>query len=184
MGRAARCLPLSAIRSTSDAGLPPLCDCSRAASRGHMLRFHEGGGAPSSFVPMLQAFAGGQLFGTAFGSGAPRVIALHGWARTHADFAQVLGGLDPDVGAVALDLPGFGATPAPPDAWGGREYAEAVAPLLAELPAPPVILGHSFGGRVAVHLAAGWPDLVHALVLTGVPLLRMGAGRKPALRFR
>jgi len=133
---------------------------------------------------MLQAYAGGRLFGTAFGAGAPRVVALHGWARTHADFAQVLGGLDADVGAVALDLPGFGATPPPPDAWGGRQYAEAVAPLLDELPAPPVILGHSFGGRVAMHLAAGWPDRVHALVLTGVPLLRLSGGRKPALRFR
>jgi pimeloyl-ACP methyl ester carboxylesterase len=133
---------------------------------------------------MLQAYAGGRLFGTAFGSGAPRVVALHGWARTHADFDRVLGGLDPDVAAVALDLPGFGATPAPPEPWGGRQYAEAVAPLLAELPTPPVILGHSFGGRIAVHLAAGWPEHVHALVLTGVPLLRMGGGRKPALRFR
>ena len=130
---------------------------------------------------MLQAYAGGRLFGTAFGSGAPRVVALHGWARTHGDFATVLSGLD----AVAVDLPGFGATPPPTEAWGARQYAEAVVPLLAELPEPPVVLGHSFGGKVAVHLAAGWPDRVHALVLAGVPLLRSeGSGRKPALRFR
>lgn len=129
---------------------------------------------------MLQAYAGGRLFGTAFGSGAPRVVALHGWARSHADFATVLDGLD----AVAVDLPGFGATPPPPDAWGARQYAEAVVPLLAELPEPAVVLGHSFGGKVAAHLAAGWPDRVHALVLAGVPLLRVGSGRKPAVRFR
>jgi len=133
---------------------------------------------------MLQAYAGGRLFGTAFGPGVPRVVALHGWARTHADFTGVLTGLDPDVGAVAVDLPGFGATPAPPEAWGARQYAEAVVPLLAELPEPPVVLGHSFGGRVAVHLAAGWPEHVRALVLTGVPLLRLGGGRRPALRYR
>jgi pimeloyl-ACP methyl ester carboxylesterase len=129
---------------------------------------------------MLQAYAGGRLFGTAFGSGAPRVVALHGWARSHADFARVLDGLD----AVALDLPGFGATPPPPEAWGARQYAEAVAPVLEELTEPAVVVGHSFGGKVGVHLAAGWPDRVAALVLTGVPLVRLGSGRTPALRYR
>ncbi|MBV8960821.1 MAG: alpha/beta hydrolase [Actinobacteria bacterium] len=133
---------------------------------------------------MLQAYAGGRLFGTAFGPGVPRVVALHGWARTHADFTGVLGGLDADTGAIAVDLPGFGATPPPPEVWGGRQYAEAIVPLLADLPEPPVLLCHSFGGRVGVHLAAGWPDHVRALVLTGVPLLRLGGGRKPALRYR
>ena len=36
----------------------------------------------------------------------------------------------------------------------------------------PVLVGHSFGGRVAVRLAATNPELVRGLVLTGVPLLR------------
>jgi len=59
-----------------------------------------------------------------------------------------------------------------------------VAPLLAGLPRPPVVVGHSFGGRVAVHLAAGWPDRVQALVLTAAPLVRLGATSRPALRYR
>jgi pimeloyl-ACP methyl ester carboxylesterase len=131
---------------------------------------------------MLQAYAGGRLFGTAFGSGPPRVVALPGWARTHGDFETVLDGLGAP--AVALDLPGFGATPPPPDAWGARQYAEAVAPLLADLPDPAVVLGHSFGGKVAVHLAAGWPERVRALVLTGAPLVRLGGSPTPVLRYR
>jgi pimeloyl-ACP methyl ester carboxylesterase len=56
--------------------------------------------------------------------------------------------------------------------------------VLDEIAGPVVVLGHSFGGRVAVHLAASRPDDVAALVLTGVPLIRkQGAGR-PALSFR
>ena len=132
--------------------------------------------------PMLKAFAGGRLFGTLHGSPPPRVVALHGWGRTHRDFDASLAGLD----ALALDLPGFGATPAPPEAWGAAAYAEAVAPVLDDADEPVVVVGHSFGGRVAVHLAAQAPERVRALVLTGVPLVRPPGAvrRKPALAFR
>ena len=117
---------------------------------------------------MLKAYDDGRLFGASTGTAPPWILALHGWQRTHRDFSRVLEGLD----AVAVDLPGFGASPPPPDPWGSAEYAQALVPLLATFPDPAVVLGHSFGGRVAVHLAAAHPELVRALVLTGVPLLR------------
>lgn len=131
---------------------------------------------------MLTAFDNGRLFGERSGTGTPSVLALHGWRRTHQDFAKTLDGLD----AIAVDLPGFGASPAPPDAWGGAAYAAAVVPVVETMAAPVVVVGHSFGGRVAVHLAAARPDLVRALVLTGVPLLRPDdrPPSKPALAFR
>ena len=136
------------------------------------------------YVPgVLSAFASGRLFGAAHGSGSPTVLALHGWGRTGADFDEVLASLD----AVALDLPGFGATPPPPEAWGAAGYAAAVAAVLEEMATPVVVVGHSFGGRVAVHLAAAEPERVGALVLTGVPLVRVGAAgrrRRPALSYR
>jgi pimeloyl-ACP methyl ester carboxylesterase len=120
--------------------------------------------------------------GGRYGTPPARVVALHGWMRTHADFDRTLTGLD----AVAPDLPGFGATAPPPAGWGSAEYAEAVAPVLEAEAAPVVLLGHSFGGRVAVCLAASHPELVSALVLSGVPLLRPEghAVTAPSLAFR
>ena len=129
---------------------------------------------------MLQAFASGRLFGTSHGTGTPWVLALHGWRRDHHDFDAALRGMD----ALAVDLPGFGATPEPDSAWGAGEYAAAVEPVLDELQRPAVLLGHSFGGRVAVHLAARRPDAVGGLVLTGVPLIRRAGAGRPALSFR
>jgi pimeloyl-ACP methyl ester carboxylesterase len=119
---------------------------------------------------VLNSYAGGRLFGASFGDGRgrPWVLALPGWTRTHRDFATVLDGLD----AIALDLPGSGSAPEPPEPWSTAEYAEHVAPVLDEMAPGAVVLGHSFGGRVAVHLGAGRPDRVKALVLTGVPLVR------------
>lgn len=108
----------------------------------------------------------------------PKVLALHGWGRTRADWLPVLEGRS----GLALDLPGFGASPPPPVAWGAREYAELLAPLLEG--GGWTVAGHSFGGRVAVHLAAGWPSLVDRVVLTGVPLLRRAPSGKAPLAFR
>jgi pimeloyl-ACP methyl ester carboxylesterase len=137
---------------------------------------------------MLRSFADGELFGEMWGEPPPRVIALHGWRRTHGDFTSVVGpGSGSDrYSALAVDLPGFGASPPPESAWGSAEYAALVARTLEEIQAPPVVvLGHSFGGRIGVHLAASRPDLVKALVLTGAPVARTGAPRrKPPLSFR
>jgi len=84
-------------------------------------------------------------------------------ARSHKDFDATLAPADgATLDAVALDLPGFGATPAPPEVWGAAEYAAFVAGVLDEMAAPVVVLGHSFGGKVAVALAVQRPEAVRA----------------------
>jgi pimeloyl-ACP methyl ester carboxylesterase len=138
-------------------------------------------------VPVLKSFAGGHLFGATWGEGAPTVLALHGWRRTHLDFAPVFDGVA-GLAALGPDLPGFGATPPPPEAWGFGQYAESLVALFDEpgvLADRVVVVGHSFGGRVAVRLANLVPDRVERLVLTGVPLLdRQGRATKPAAAYR
>lgn len=128
----------------------------------------------------LRSFADGALFAEAFGDSKPSVLALHGWGRRGADFKPVF----QDISALAPDLPGFGASPPPAEVIGARGYSETILPLLDEFDRPPLVVGHSFGGRVAVCLAASHPDRVGSLLLTGVPLLRTSSGRKPRFSFR
>lgn len=136
---------------------------------------------------MLRAFASGTVFGERVGEGPAWVLALHGWGRSYGDFDEVLAPARSDeapLDAIALDLPGFGATPAPPAAWGSPEYARAVAAVVDEMPGPVVVVGHSLGGRVAVHVAAARPERIAGLVLTAAPLVRLGGPRRAPRRYR
>jgi len=64
-------------------------------------------------------------------------------------------------------------------------YANLVAPILDICDTPVILVGHSFGGRVAVHLAEQRPAAIGGIVLTGVPLLHRAHRRgRPALRYR
>jgi pimeloyl-ACP methyl ester carboxylesterase len=128
----------------------------------------------------LRALSDGALFAESYGEGSPRVLALHGWGRRGNDFSRSLSGFD----ALALDLPGFGATPAPDEPIGASGYADLVLPVLDVFDAPPVLLGHSFGGRIAVCLAAAHPERVGPLILTGTPLLRSAPVMKPSMGYR
>lgn len=144
---------------------------------------------PGSLAAMLRSLAGGALFGEVWGTGDPEVLVLHGWGRTYADFAAVVGPDAPGgpLPTVAPDLPGFGSTPAPPTVWGAADYAAALVPVLEEggRGKPVVVLGHSRGGCIAVALAAARPDLVRALVLTAAPLVAgPGGRRRPAAAYR
>ncbi len=130
---------------------------------------------------MIKTFSEGQLFAERFGNSPPTVLALHGWARDRQDFSLALADLD----AVAVDLPGFGLSPPPVDAWGTIEYAQCLLSVLQECSTQPIVIGHSFGGRVAVRLASLFPDRIRGLVLTGVPLLRTSNSRSvPPLALR
>lgn len=130
----------------------------------------------------LRSYLGGRLFGDLVGGPAPLLIGLHGWGRDHHDLEAGVG----DYPRLLMDLPGFGVSPPPPEAWGAVEYAACVAAAIDELGQrePVLIVGHSFGGRVAVCLAASRPDLVRGMILCGVPLLRSEKTSSPPVVYR
>jgi pimeloyl-ACP methyl ester carboxylesterase len=75
---------------------------------------------------------------------------------------------------IAIDLPGFGESRAPSGVWGTPDYAAFVRDLLAELGIERALfLGHSFGAKVSLYLAAVHPDLVEKVVLSGAPGIKM-----------
>jgi len=124
----------------------------------------------------------------------PLLVWAHGWGQTHAALLPLAEAMRRSAHSLLIDLPGFGASPPPPVAWGTADYADAVAEWLAafdaphpgplpasgeregpaadgEGPAPArrVWVAHSFGCRVGLQLAARHPELVDGLFLVAAP---------------
>ena len=107
------------------------------------------------------------------GGGPVQIVWAHGWGQDGEAFTP----LAQSFGALATsylpDFPGFGATPPPEEAWGTREYADHVAGWLRTLPAGPRIwVGHSFGCRLGIQLAAHYPYLFDQMVLVAAAGLK------------
>lgn len=100
------------------------------------------------------------------GEGKP-VLALHGWGGSIQSFWPVAERLAPRGYEVhVLDLPGFGQSDVPSQPWGVPEYARfAVAYLDKSEVSQVSFLGHSFGGRIGLILAADYPARVDKMVL-------------------
>lgn len=127
---------------------------------------------------MLSSLGSSGILVEKYGEGAPDIIALHGWGRGPGDFAEVLKGYT----AAAAAMPGFGSLEPPPTAWRPLDYAHWLAGGLTP-DHPVIVVGHSFGGRVALRLAAHYPQLVRALVLTGVPMTKLHPAKGPDWRY-
>jgi len=99
-------------------------------------------------------------------SGAVELIWAHGWGQTHAALLPLAQAMRRSARSTLVDLPGFGASPAPPGPWGTADYADAMAEWLGSLPpARRIWIAHSFGCRVGLQLAARHPETLAGLCL-------------------
>ena len=102
---------------------------------------------------------------------AETLLLLHGWAGSKELWRHVLALLPPQHRAIALDLPGTGATPLPPDMQTIPQMACWVAEVCGHLGLADVTLvGHSLGGNLAAEVCLLFPGLVRRLVLVDAAL--------------
>ncbi len=90
----------------------------------------------------------------------PPVVLLHGAGGNAATWAPVLDRWPAGQNIVVVDLPGRGSRPGEP----ARSAAEAAAQIRGDLPEGALLVGHSYGGAVALELVladpGGWAGLV------------------------
>jgi len=117
--------------------------------------------------------------------GATELVWAHGWGHSHREMLPLAEAMRRSARSVLLDMPGFGASPVPPGAWSTADYADMAAEWLAGLPpARRVWIGHSFGCRVGLQLAARHPQLIDGLFLLAAAGLRRQRSGLEYLRFK
>lgn len=118
-------------------------------------------------ITMRVTIEGEKIFYVKGKASAPTtVLAIHGSGGDHTHWPYRLNRL-PDVGFIAVDLPGHGAS-----AGDGRlrveAYADFIESMVATLALPRVILmGHSLGGAIVQTIALREPSWLAGLILVG-----------------
>ena len=108
---------------------------------------------------------------------------MHGWGGRIESVAPIINCLKEAFRVISLDLPGFGESPVPAGVWGTPDYASFVREVLAALDVTRAhLVGHSFGAKTSLYLAATDPDVVDKLVLAGSSGLRTPPSMKARLK--
>ncbi len=100
------------------------------------------------------------------------ILLLHGWGQ-NIEMMKPLGDPFSDRFRITiLDFPGFGQSEEPPKPWTISDYVLLLEDFVKELKIKkPIIMGHSFGGRVAIKYSSNHP--IEKLVLFGSPCIRL-----------
>ena len=146
---------------------------------------------------IAQVEASARRFGTPCGEGdlawrrwgsGPHMVLLHGGTGSWTHWIRNVEALAAAHTVWVPDMPGFGDSASPPRGSDVGAIAGIVARGIAQLLASGekcVLVGFSFGGLVAGHLAAAHPELVARLVLIGAGGLGLRDGKKlPLVAWR
>ena len=109
-----------------------------------------------------------------YGSGQD-VVLLHGWGQNIEMMTPLGNPISEKFRVTILDLPGFGKSSEPKTAWTVQDYVLFLKEFLEKIEVKtPIIIGHSFGGRLAILYASLYP--VKKVVLFGAPCVRTKEG--------
>lgn len=79
------------------------------------------------------------------------LLFLHGWQDNFHTFDSLASFLSPTWRIIRLDLPGFGKSEVPQEAWDLDNYIQFVKDFIEKLDIQVyVLIGHSFGGRITI----------------------------------
>lgn len=105
-----------------------------------------------------------------YGSGKD-ILLLHGWGQNISMMKPLGDNFSSNYRITILDFPGFGESSEPSTPWTIDDYTLMLEEFIKKLEIKkPIIMGHSFGGRVAISYSADHP--IEKLVLFGSPCIR------------
>ena len=96
------------------------------------------------------------------------LIYLHGWGQNIEMMMPIAKPFTDKYNVLVIDLPGFGSSSEPKEAWTLYDYADMVESFVKELKLTnPILIGHSFGGKISICYALNYK--VKKLILLASP---------------
>src|SRR3989339_181493 len=107
----------------------------------------------------------------------PLLIILPGWGGNRLTWNEFICKAEKKFDVECIELPCFGIERCPDSIWRVEQYAEFVKKKIEEIKLattdrPIILLGHSFGGQVAVYIASHNSQLINKLILSGAAVFR------------
>ena len=100
------------------------------------------------------------------------ILLLHGWGQNIAMMKPLGDNFCNRFRITILDFPGFGESDEPSEPWTVGKYAELLEEFVKKMNIKkPIVIGHSFGGRVAIRFSAR--NTIDKLILFGSPCIRI-----------
>ena len=103
------------------------------------------------------------------GTGNDSIIILPGWGNTRPTFQRIIHQFQNNHTIYIFDYPGFGKSPIPNKILTIYDYAEIISSFIQEKQINnPIIIAHSFGGRIVSLLSAKYQVPIKKLILIDI----------------
>lgn len=114
------------------------------------------------------------------GTGEPALLFIHGWTCNRTNWSHQFAHFAKNHHVVSVDLRGHGESDKPDEDYSIDGFVEDIVWLIGQLGLDkPVIVGHSMGGCIAMHLARKHPEVASAVVLIDSPIVPLPEAMAP-----
>lgn len=115
----------------------------------------------------------------------PALLVLHGWGGSSDSWTRIQRLLtEKGFKVIIPDFPGFGKSVTPPNPWSVGDYLNFILKFLKTIKLDNFfLLGHSFGGRVAIKFAGQYPEKIQKLILCDSAGIKGKPGFKTKIIF-
>jgi len=127
------------------------------------------------------------------GNGKFSIVLLHGWGIDSKKYLPLYESFlkNKNYSVFIPDMPGFGKSGEPKEDWSLDNYVDVVNEFVEKIfqqnlslsSSNLIIIGHSFGGRIAIKYVVKYPEKVCKLILTGAAGIKHNLTAKQKIFF-
>ena len=100
------------------------------------------------------------------GNNKKNILILPGWGNTRTTFTNIINFFKDNYTIYIIDYPGFGNSPIPEKELTIYDYTNLVRDFLDEMQIKnPIIIAHSFGGRIATLLTGYYKEKIDKIIM-------------------